>query len=218
MKLYLKQFIFNNNKTNSYLVWNDLHDSIMIDPACSNREEERELELFIAEKELYPKDLLITHAHFDHTIGIPFMKRNYSAKCWLHPDDEKEIAMTEILASIHGSQKVKFSIDYQLEDEQHLMIGDIEVRVIHIPGHTEGSVCFYLPAGPFLFTGDTMVKGSLGFVNSAYSELLQYVEKKVCPLSDNTMLYFGHGSSSILAIERKDNPFFRRIAEGRGLL
>jgi len=212
MKLFIHTFVFNSKKENCYLLWNRVGECLLIDPGCAASAEQETLVGFLSQNDLRPQAILLTHGHFDHIAGVPFLRQKYACECWMHPADEKELRLSRSLAPMYGFDTVEeFNVDHYYDDGVQLSFGGIRQRVIHIPGHTDGSVCLYVPDGPYLFVGDVLVKGSLGFVNNGYGEVLAHLEKKIYPLPDETLLFYGHGVPSTLGEEKRTNPFFHRM-------
>lgn len=212
MELFVNTFIFNNKKENSHVLWNEAGDCVLVDPGCTTPREQEALTAFLSRNNLRPRALLLTHGHFDHVAGVPFLTRKYSCECWMHSADEKELRLSQALAPLYGFEAVEeFRVDHYFDDGSELSFRGIHQKVIHFPGHTDGSVCLYVPDGPYLFAGDALVKGSLGFVNSSYAEVLGYIGEKIWSLPDETIIFYGHGPSSRLDKEKQTNPFFRRV-------
>jgi glyoxylase-like metal-dependent hydrolase (beta-lactamase superfamily II) len=212
MELFVHSIVFNNKKENSYLLWNRAGECLLVDPGCSTPDEQELLTGFLSRNNLHPKRLLLTHGHFDHVAGVPFLIQEYGCECWMHSAEEKELQLSRTLAPMYEFETVEeFQVDHHYDDGTQLSFGGICLRVIHIPGHTDGSVCLFVPEGPYLFAGDALVKGSLGFVNNSYAEVLAHLQKKIYPLPDETIIFYGHGPSSMLAEEKQANPFFHRM-------
>lgn len=214
MELFVHSFVFNKKEENSYLLWNEAGDCLVIDPGCATPEEEGVLTAFIAENNLLPRAILLTHGHFDHVAGVPFVMQRYGCGCWVHSAEEGELELSRTIAHVYGFERVEaFQVNHYDEEGALLNWGGMGLRVLHIPGHTEGSSCLYMEQGPYLFAGDALIKGSLGFVNNGYAEVLAHLEQKVYPLPDETVIYYGHGPSSTLGEEKVSNRFFKRMKQ-----
>ena len=214
MKAFVNTFVFNQMKVNTYVLWNSRGDCVLIDPGCITEEEQKILTDFIDTKKLKPLAILLTHGHFDHAAGVSFLKDKYGCECWIHPDDLKELGQVDEVAQIYGLKvKHKISAEHFFYDESELSFGKIHLKVLHLPGHTWGSVAFFESQNNYLFAGDTLIKGSLGFSNSGYKELMVQLKRYIYPLPDKTIIFCGHGASSTIAEEKKANSFFRMMKE-----
>lgn len=212
MKEKVKVFICNTVKVNAYVVNDELGNCIIIDPGCASGEEIDTITTYITEEGLTPLAILLTHGHFDHILGVPFLRQHYNIKCWLHPGDNEELVHALSFSRVYENAINKsFEADCFMNDDEILLFGKLDIRVIHIPGHTAGSVCLYNESNHWLFTGDTLMKGSLCFTNNSYAGLLSLLKERIFPLPADTLFFFGHGPSSSMEEEKVGNPFFVRF-------
>ncbi len=214
MKTSVNTFVFNQMKVNTHVLWNSKGDCVLIDPGCITEDEQKMLTDFIEIKRLKPLAILLTHGHFDHAAGVSFLRDKYRCKCWIHPDDEKELSQVNELAQIYG-MKVNpwFGSDHFFYDGNELSFGKIHLKVLHLPGHTLGSVALFELQNNYLFAGDTLIKGSLGFSNSGYKELMTHLKRKIYSLPDKTIVFCGHGAPTTIGEEKKTNLFFRKMKD-----
>ncbi len=157
------------------------------------------------------KYILNTHGHVDHVAGICDLKEKTGAKVFLHKDDQFLIGHYQNHAEIYGFQKEKTpEIDeFIKEDEFEIKIGELNVKTIHTPGHSKGSVCYVVD--DVMFAGDTLFCESVGRTDlpgGSYEELKHSIENKLFTLPDNIIVYPGHGPNSSIGHEKKYNPFF----------
>jgi hydroxyacylglutathione hydrolase len=214
MKAFVNTFVFNQMNVNTHVLWNSVGDCVLIDPGCSTVEEQEILTGFISQRNLRPLAILLTHGHFDHIAGISFLGEKYSCECWLHPNDVKELHDAHILASLYKEKMSEvFRVHNFFSETSDLTFGGFHLRVLHLPGHTEGSVCLYETELKYLFAGDTLMKGSLGFSNSGYEDLLFQLKRKIYPLPASTIIFCGHGPSTTIEEEKKNNLFFRLMKD-----
>ena len=149
----------------------------------------------ISQLDLSIEHILITHGHIDHIGGAQELKGAIHASLYIHPLD---------------APGMNFPPDSTLFDGQTIPLGAFRISVIHTPGHSPGSVCFYAPGA--LFTGDTLFAGSVGrtdFPGGSHNKLIQGVVSKLFPLGDHIRVYPGHGPRSTIGKERLYNPFFQ---------
>jgi hydroxyacylglutathione hydrolase len=214
MKAYVKTFVFNQMSVNTHVLWDDGGYCVLIDPGCITEDEQNVLTDFIDIKNLDPLAILLTHGHFDHTAGISILRDKYGCWCWIHPDDLIELNHTNELAQIYGMKvNSTFIPDHFFKEEPELSFGNFRLKVFHLPGHTQGSVALFETHNNYLFAGDTLMKNSLGFSNNGYADLLIHLKKKIYPLPNETIVFCGHGPSSTIGEEKKNNLFFQLIKE-----
>lgn len=187
--------------TNCYLVANpQTLECLIIDPA----DEGGFISDTIQEKAWQPRAILLTHAHFDHVLGLLELQLNYDLPVYLHPADAFLLAK----AGDHAQYWLKRPVDpvpttFSPLPEPSLHLIGYDWQIIHTPGHTPGSVSYYLPHYDLLFTGDTLFKGSIGRTDFAYSKPLQLLEslRKLADLPTHTTFLAGHGEESTLGKE-----------------
>lgn len=138
--------------------------------------------------------ILLTHGHFDHVEGANELRSVTHAPILIHSLD---------------ANGLRFQPDAFLFEGQQIHVGTYRISIIHTPGHTSGSVCFYAPG--VVFTGDTLFAGSVGrtFSSRDHYTLVQGVARKIFPLGDDIRIYPGHGPPSNIGRERLTNPFFQ---------
>ena len=216
--MQLKKFIFNELKVNSYLLWDKKGNCVLIDPGCHNADEQMELSEFIDSRGLIPRGLLFTHGHIDHMVGAGYLRKTYGISSWIHEEEMVDPDRVISAASIYGMNLKKKDViaDKEFPGGQQLTFDGVTLKVIHTPGHTKGSVCFYEPSHHWLFTGDTLMKGSLCFSDEGYGRLLDCLSREIITLPEDTRFFFGHGTDSSLKEEMASNPFFRRMKNKQG--
>ena len=138
--------------------------------------------------------VLCTHAHDDHVRAAPAVARSAGAPILLHPDDAPLWQLT------HPDVEP----DEQLADGSRVVVGDVELTVIHTPGHSPGAVCFYADALGVLFTGDTLFAGGPGATGRSFSDrdmLVASIRSRLFALPDQTVVHTGHGDSTTIGAE-----------------
>lgn len=170
--------------------------TMIIDPG----EEADFITTTILENKLTPTGIVLTHGHYDHCLAVLELKLNFSVPIYLHPKDlflyEKSHLSAKRFSGI-GIPKLP-SVDHLLEDGQEIQFGSSSLRVLHTPGHTPGSVCFFSDLD--LFTGDTLFSDSLGRTDLSYSSSTELTQSlsKLSKLPANTAIRPGHGDPSTL--------------------
>jgi len=192
-------------EANCYLFYDDGgRDCLVIDPGG---EAERIMAL-IEERALLPRAVVLTHGHPDHTGAAATLMAHYRIPLWLHAADE-EAMRSEAgrgLAAMFGVGPLP-AAGRLLRDGDTLACGTLELKVIHSPGHSPGSVLFH--GQGLLFTGDTLFRGDVGRSDlpGGDGEELRLSLAKIRELPPETIVLPGHGPASVLELELKDNPY-----------
>lgn len=198
---------------NTYVVYDPKQKkATIVDPGMINEEEEKALTGFIERNDLDVTHIINTHLHIDHAIGAAYAKERFKVPLFGHRDDEKLGARMQQQAAAFGiNEKVKdVTIDTYLEDGDKLHIGDGTLEVLHVPGHSPGSIALYDKEGGFVIVGDALFQGSVGRTDlpgGNGTQLIKAIKEKLLTLPDSTVVYPGHGSSTTIGAERRANPF-----------
>jgi glyoxylase-like metal-dependent hydrolase (beta-lactamase superfamily II) len=206
----IKKLVFNPLQENTYIIYDETKECVIIDPGCQKPQEKSVLKQFIANNGLKPKALLNTHCHFDHIFGNNFVCDEYGVELWASEGELANIRRFRASASLFGiSEEQPYPPSHFLKDGQVITFGNSELKVINTPGHSPGSVCFYSEAGNFLIAGDTLFAGSIGRTDlpgGDYDEIKESLEKLIA-LPGETKVYCGHGPDTETGWERLHNPF-----------
>lgn len=196
-------------QTNCYLlVCPETRQAIVIDPGFAD---ETEVQIILGEAEKYDADIkhiVNTHWHPDHTSGNEWLKRETGALVSIHKDDAPMLMATREVEPLFGIRVQPIMPDATLTDGSTIVFGKTSLRVVHTPGHTEGSIS--LLNRLTIFTGDTLFAGSVGRTDlpgGSFDKLMDSIWRRLMVLTDETKIYPGHGPSSTIAREKKTNPF-----------
>jgi hydroxyacylglutathione hydrolase len=198
-------------QVNTYLISNNKKETIIIDPACSNEEEQDYFVSEISRLELNPKMILLTHGHIDHILGCGFMSEHYGIDVYAHHLTEFFIAQANESADLFGlniSHKPK--INHYLEHGQSIGLSGLNFNVFHTPGHASGSLCFYSESESVLFSGDVLFLQSIGRTDLPTGDLdtlLNHIRQFLLVLPPQTVVYPGHGPSTTIEDEIHYNPY-----------
>ena len=198
--------------TNSYIIYPDKGAGCFIIDAGF---EPGPMITEINDLDLKPELLILTHAHLDHIAGAGEIKKAF-------PDIRIAVAVQEAdflsdpglnLSAQMGMDITAPPADFLLSDGQKLQLEGFDFTVIHTPGHSPGGICLYQAESALLIAGDTLFAGSVGrydFPTSDGEALMRSIKEKLMILPDNTAVYPGHGGSSTIGDEKRNNPFLKK--------
>lgn len=211
--MQIETFVSGKMQENGYVLWNDAGEAVLIDPGFTTEQEFNGLAAFIDGRGLKPLAILVTHPHFDHIAGVDAVSNRYGIECWINGEDEALLEKNDFFSNMYGSHlETKVNFKKFSPDVKVLDFGKISLQVLPISGHTAGSVAFYSPEAKALFAGDTLTKGSLGFLETGYGVVLECIKEMILCLPDDTVIHYGHGVASSIGEEKKNNRFFKRSA------
>ena len=211
--LHIKSFVFNPVQENTYILFNESNDCIIIDPGFYFDEEKDAIQKFISQNKLTPKILLNTHCHLDHVFGNKFIAEAYKLTLQIHKDEK---AMLE-LAPVSG---LTYNMPFDnyvgeliyLKEGDIIQLGNDELEAIETPGHSPGSICFYCRKQHFIIGGDVLFQRSIGSTDlpgGSFETLVGHIRNKLFVLPDETKVYSGHGDVTTIGEEKKYNPYLQ---------
>ena len=213
MQVEFKVFYFNPIRECTWLVWDEGMHCAIIDPGCAADREFDRLEQFVTEKGLKPEAIWLTHAHFDHILGLDAVRRRWNIPVWMHREEVQQLPMARRMAAWMDLQLEEPKGPFHLlEGGETLHLGKAVFQVIHTPGHTSGCVCYYNEASGLLFSGDTIFEGSIGRTDLPTGDpnaILDSVRTRLLCLPDSTQILPGHGYPTTIGREKVDNLFLR---------
>ena len=202
---------FNPIQENTYVVWDDTSEAVVIDAGNSNPREDAALDNFIAQHGLKPVLAVNTHGHFDHTLGVAHLKKRYGIPFALSSKAQFLLDNASTSGSIFGVPVGEMpAADLDLDTTPEIRFGHTVMRVIHTPGHTPGHVALFDPESKSLFTGDTLFRESIGRTDlpgGDYSRIRRSILDSLIPLGEAVRVYPGHGPESTIGHEMLYNPF-----------
>jgi len=209
MSLILKTYIIGNMANNTYLLADsESKQAFLVDPAMDVAAILPEIE-----KDGWKiQEILLTHAHFDHTYGLYELQQHWKPlpHIALHEEDQPLYQAGGLgdLAGLHRDALPKIS--FWLTDDEILTLGDTLIHVYHCAGHTPGHVFFYIPALKTALVGDIIFRRGVGRTDlpgASQSDLVNNIKNKIFQLPDDTRLLSGHGPATTVAEEKRENPF-----------
>jgi hydroxyacylglutathione hydrolase len=207
MPIVITPFVLGEFQTNCHVV-TEGDDCWVVD--CGYSPEA--LIRFLAEEELQPTSILLTHCHADHTAGLDLLRNAIgSVPVYCHPvETEWNMNPTLNLSEFGGMPVTVSAPDGEIKEGDDLILGDSTWRIIHTPGHSPGSICFVNDKAKIAIVGDTLFAGSIGrhdFPTSNVEDLRHSIKNVLMALPDEMQIYPGHGPSSTIGHERATNPF-----------
>lgn len=186
-------------------------EAIVVDPG----DEIARITAALEQHHLTVKAIVITHAHIDHIAGAQKLKTITGAPVYLNSNDLELMQMLDTQASWLGMEKPDHvEIDSRAADGESLALGATPIHLIHTPGHTQGSICMYIPSQNKLIAGDTLFRDSVGRTDlpgGNTRNLLSSVKSRLLVLPEDTIVVPGHGPNTTIGREKEHNPFLQDL-------
>jgi len=211
--IQLKKMVFNSFQVNTYIIYDETGECIIVDPANYEPTEDQALSAFISEHNLVPVLNINTHCHIDHILGINHVKQAFKVPFHAHESEEKLISNAPLMGKVFGfNMEHPPVIDHFIGHGEVIVFGNTELRALHVPGHSAGSLAFFAPDGEFVITGDALFAGSIGRTDlpgGDYDTLIASISSNLFSLPPGTTVWPGHGEPSTIGNEIANNPFFK---------
>lgn len=214
--MQIKEFVFNPFQENTYVVYDETNECVIIDAGCYDQEEEVQLASFIAAKKLKPVALLNTHCHVDHVFGNAFIFKSYQLLPQIHELEQPILEAAPLICEAYGlTMSPSPGGEVSLKDKGVFRFGNSALKMIWVPGHSPGSICFYNEKDLVLIGGDVLFQGSIGRTDlpgGSAQTLLSSIQLRLFALPDEVVVYPGHGPQTTIGYEKKFNPFLTDAA------
>ncbi len=211
--IQIQSFTFNLFSENTYLLFDETKECIIIDPGMQSPQEENTVKKFIEEKGLRLVQLLNTHCHIDHVFGNQFIKNTYNLKLQIHKLDVPTLSACKMAAQMYNIHPFAVSeADIFLTEQDTVKFGNSELEILFVPGHAPGHLAFVNKAQEFVIGGDVLFRESIGrtdFPGCNHQDLINSIRTKLFTLGDNYTVYSGHGVTTTIGYEKKYNPFLQ---------
>jgi glyoxylase-like metal-dependent hydrolase (beta-lactamase superfamily II) len=209
--LHIHIFTFNVFQENTYIIWNDAREAIIIDPGCYSTSERKEVQNFLEEKQLKLTAVWCTHGHIDHIFGVEFLVNTYQVPFYAHRIAWQEMQSSLQYGGVYGTPISKIiPPTHYLEGGDTVTLGEISFKVLFTPGHSPGSISFYQAENQCVFAGDVLFQSGVGrwdLPGGNYDILLQSIVMQLLPLPESTIVYAGHGDTTTIGEEKRTNPY-----------
>lgn len=203
---------FNPFQENTYILYDDSKECIIIDPGCYTAAEKQQLTKTIQQHQLRPVRLINTHCHLDHVFGNGFVAETYGLDLEIH---EGELPL--LRAATQQSMMFGVPLKEDIPEPKHFIkegdlieFGNTSLQTLLTPGHSPASISFYCEKDRFVIAGDVLFYESIGRTDlpgGDYDTLINSIRTQLLSLGDEVKVYSGHGPSTTIGYERRNNPF-----------
>lgn len=213
--LKVKTLVFNYFDENTYLLTDEAtKEAAVIDPGMLNEREQKLFDETVSMLGVHLTQIINTHLHLDHCFGLNYVKGRYGVPAKAH---SKDVVLGRIVPqqfAMFGLKKVSdaVEVDVELKDGDEIAIGESRLKVIHVPGHTEGGIVLYDEADGLLFSGDTLFRNSIGRTDlpgGSQAAIVRSIRERLYKLPDDVKVFPGHGEPTTIGYEKGHNMMVR---------
>tara|TARA_B110000008_G_scaffold76444_1_gene77753 strand:- start:4966 stop:5604 length:639 start_codon:yes stop_codon:yes gene_type:complete len=210
----IKSFAFNPFQENTYVVYDETKDCIIIDPGCYTEVERTELRRFITSEGLNPVKLINTHCHIDHVLGNKFVSELWDLELYMNKEDLPLLENAGNIGKMYGMEDYEGSPypKHFLAQDDVLTFGESSFKILFTPGHAPGHICLYSTENNLVIAGDVLFQGSIGRTDlpgGDHNTLINSIKTQLFPLPKETQVYCGHGPATNIGYEKEHNPFLQ---------
>jgi len=210
----IKSFAFNPFQENTFVVYDETKECIIIDPGCYTEKERTELRRFITSEELKPVKLINTHCHIDHVLGNKFASELWNLELYMHKEDLPLLENAGNIGKMYGLEDYEGSPypKHFLAQDDTLTFGESSFKILFTPGHAPGHICLYSKENNLLIAGDVIFQRSIGRTDlpgGDHGTLINSIITQLFPLPNETQVFCGHGPATNLGYEKEHNPFLQ---------
>ena len=209
--IQIASFTFGPFEENTYILYDETKECVIIDPGCYSVGEKNTLASYIKENMLKPVKLLLTHAHIDHVLGCNFVCGKYNLKPQMHKFDLMMLQSLKTVGDMYGiPAESSPGPEIFLTEKDTVAFGISELQIVFTPGHSPGSICFYNREQKFVIGGDVLFYESIGRTDlpgGDYNTLINSIRMHLFSFDDDFTVYPGHGRETTIGHERRFNPF-----------
>lgn len=210
--MHIEPFVFNMFAQNTYLLYDDTGEAVLIDCGCMTKSEKQQLTSYIDSQGLVLKDVLMTHMHLDHAFGLTYVHEQYGLQPRMHRLEHQRLPSLK-------EQAKRFILQIAVGDVppgeflnhgDTYRFGDTTLKIMLIPGHSPGGLAFYNEETGTVFAGDALFQGSIGRTDlwgGDMHQLVDAIREHILTLPDDTVVYSGHGPSTTVKNEKLYNPY-----------
>ncbi|MBX2844807.1 MAG: MBL fold metallo-hydrolase [Saprospiraceae bacterium] len=211
-------FTFNPFQENTFVLYDETKECIIVDPGCSTASEEAELFAFIEREGLVPQRIVNTHNHIDHVFGITSVRQKYGVDFWCHPLEVDGLMRVPDYAPVYGFQVAPIAApERTITEHDNIEFGQTVLDLRFAPGHSPGSLLLIHEASNTIIAGDVLFQGSIGRTDlpgGDFNTLMESIKNQLLTLPDHMQVYPGHGPATSIGVERTTNPFILQYISG----
>jgi len=211
--MQLLRFTFNDFQENTYVLFDETHSCVIIDPGNNNDAEDRELFDALEQRNLRPVAIINTHCHLDHILGNLVCKNRFAIPVYMHRKELPILNLAEQSSKLWGvSFRGSTEPDGFIEEGENYSFGNTSLQILFVPGHAPGHIALYHSESKNLIAGDVLFKGSTGRVDLPFcngADLCLSIQNKLYTLPDDITVWPGHGTETTTGEEKRSNPFVR---------
>lgn len=209
----IQSFIFNSFQENTYILFDDTKECIIVDPGCYDETENKILKNFIEQNNLKPVVLINTHCHIDHIFGNNFVSNTYNLNPIIHQADIPMLEYAPIVARTYGVKLNSLpKVTNFIEEGDIIKFGNSEFNILFTPGHAPGHICLVNNEENIVLSADVLFHLSIGRTDlpmGNHEKLIKSIKEKLLILDDKMKVFPGHGPSTSIGYERLNNPFLQ---------
>ena len=207
----VKAFTFSPIQENTYLLYNEKGKALIIDPGCYFEEEREMLRSFLQQNKLELQLLLNTHCHLDHVFGNKWIHETFGLLLHIHQKEKQVLDFAPASGLMWNMPFDNYNAELKyLKEGEEILLDDDRLKILFVPGHSPGHVCFYCKEQGFVIGGDVLFRQSIGRTDlpgGNHETLIQSIKTQLFTLPDETIVYSGHGPATTIGYEKKHNPF-----------
>lgn len=207
----IKIFAFNPFEVNTYVLYDESGQCIIVDAGNCDFNENKELADFLKSNQLNPVRVICTHCHIDHIQGNRFLFNEFGLLPECHTGEQMNLSSADSVSGIFGVPPPDSpKPEKWLDEDDIIRFGNCELKVLFTPGHSPGHITLYSQKDKFIICGDVLFDGSIGRTDlpgGNYRQLIESIKMKLLILPDEVIVYPGHFDSTTIAKEKRSNPY-----------
>lgn len=207
----VERLVFNAFQENTYVIYDDSGECVIIDAGCQGSDEEEELDTYISENNLKPVAHVLTHCHIDHILGMAYLHSKYDLAPLMHEASVPVLRSAPEHGLLFGVNDLEIVIpEVFIKEGDEVKFGSSALEVVYTPGHVDGHICLINRKQRFVIAGDVLFRDSIGRTDlptGSYETLVSSIRSKLFSLDDDFTVYPGHGPDTSIGYEKRNNPF-----------
>ena len=211
--MQIKSFVFNPFYENTYVLSSEKGNCLIFDPGCYEDYEVEELKEYIHMNDLKVQAIINTHCHIDHVLGNDVLKQTFKVPLKIPKNEDEVFRSVPAYAPQWGMAGYRHAeVDEYLNEGEDLVLDEIVMKLIEVPGHSPGHLMFYMEEEKLMIGGDVLFRESIGRTDlpgGNHDDLLRNIQEKVYTLPEDVQVLPGHGPATTIGHEKQYNPFVK---------